>query len=90
MLKNRMRFVNYTVDPSGEEGKLLLSSSTVASAGSATTVLPPHCDVHRMENACSEEISMTAHCYGKEIRNFNIYQLSGARRPGEVSYDTER
>lgn len=87
VLKNRIRFVNYLHEESKPE-PLTLIGEAIATAGSAVTVFPPINDVHRMENPSSDEISMTFHCYGQEVKEFNIYQRNGERRPGTVSYDT--
>ncbi len=89
VLKNRMRFVNYHQDFENGAPSLKVISSTVAPEGAVTTVLPPHCDIHRMENPDGSNISLTLHCYGKEVNSFNIFQPeTGARRLGSVSYDT--
>ncbi len=89
ILKNRMRFTNYTPETVGSKDRLAVVSTTVAVAGSVTTVLPPHCDIHRMENPDRNEVSLTLHCYGRELLSFNIFQPeSGAKRVGTVSYDT--
>lgn len=89
VLENRIRFVDYLLMDSEEGQRLTKTGVAVATAGSAVTILPPLSDVHRMENPCDEALSMTLHCYGQEVKEFNIYQRDGStHRKGSVSYDS--
>lgn len=89
VLRNRMRFVNYLLPEEGERNRLSVIGAAVTSEGSAITIFPPWADVHRMDNPSTDEVSITLHCYGVEVKEFNIYQVdSGIRRPATTQYDS--
>ena len=90
VLQNRILFVNYSLEEEGGKKKLVVGERIVGPAGMVTTVYPPICDIHRMGNATDDKNSVTLHCYGKEVTEFNVYSRETAeRRVMTVSYDTE-
>ncbi|MGE3165896.1 MAG: cysteine dioxygenase [Planctomycetota bacterium] len=89
VVRNQMRFVNYIVQRDGDRDRLTMTGAAVTHEGSALTIFPPWADVHRMENPSPDQVSVTLHCYGVEIKEFNIYQLeTAARRPSTTKYDS--
>lgn len=88
--RGRMKFTNYGVDESAGRRKLVPIEIFIGGPGSVGTVFPPHVDVHRMENCDDEELAITLHCYGCEVREFHVYSQETAERRLETSkYDSE-
>ena len=89
VLHGRMRFVNYAHDEISGHRCLVPVETFVAAKGSVGTVYPPMVDIHRMENASREELAVTIHCYGCEIKEFYIYNAETAqRRIASAQYDS--
>lgn len=90
VVSGRMRFVNYGVDEVKGHRCLVPVETFLCTAGSVGTVFPPHVDIHRMENGSDEEMAITLHCYGCEVKEFYIYTAETAeRRVTSATYDSE-
>ena len=88
--RGRMKFTNYGVDEIAGKRRLVPIEIFIGGPGSVGTVFPPHVDVHRMENCDDEELAITLHCYGCEVRQFHVYAQETAERRLETSkYDSE-
>jgi len=89
VLHGRIRFVNYAHDEIEGHRCLVPVETIIASAGSVGTVFPPMVDIHRMENASKDDLAVTIHCYGCEIKEFYIYNAeTGQRRVTSSRYDS--
>ncbi len=87
--QGQMKFVNYGEDVVDGNRCLRPIEVFVGSAGSVGTVFPPHVDIHRMENCSRDEIAITLHCYGQEVKEFSIYNAETAEaRPAFSKYDS--
>ena len=89
VVSGRMKFVNYGEQVVDGQRCLMPIETFIGSAGSVGTVFPPHVDVHRMANADRDEIAISLHCYGCEVKEFSIYNAETAEcRPGTSVYDS--
>ena len=85
-----MRFVNYGVDEVEGHRCLVPIETFIGAAGSVGTVFPPHVDIHRMDNCDRDEMAISLHCYGCEVKEFYIYNAETAeRRVASAKYDSE-
>ena len=85
----RMKFVNYGEEEIEGRRCLMPIESFIGSAGSVGTVFPPHVDVHRMANADPNEMAISLHAYGCEVKEFSIYNAETAEcRPASSEYDS--
>ena len=85
----RMKFVNYGEERVDGQRCLMPIETFIGSAGSVGTVFPPHIDIHRMANADPNEIAISLHAYGCEVKEFSIYSAETAEcRPASAKYDS--
>lgn len=77
VVANELKVTNYDrIDDKQKRGYAEIRSSfnTIAKAGTVTYVIPPDEEIHKMENV-SEKNSISLHVYGKELFQFNAYDL---------------
>jgi len=91
VLQSKLRFVNYRrFDDGSRDGfaELREVSQVIAQPGQVLRVLPPHDEIHRVENA-GENIAISIDVYGREITHCNRYELkSNSYQRWNLSYDT--
>jgi len=87
--RGRMKFVNYGESDIEGHRCLMPVETFIGAAGSVGTVFPPHVDIHRMANADREEMAISLHCYGCEVKEFSIYNAETAeKRSASMAYDS--
>lgn len=88
--RGKMKFVNYGVDEVDGHRCLVPIETFIGAPGSVGTVFPPHVDIHRMENCDPDEVALSIHTYGCDVKEFYVYNAETAeRRVATSAFDSE-
>lgn len=78
--RNMLKVTEYELTPFDRPGQYDISEtdSFNASAGNVCSVIPPYNEIHQISNPTGN-VSVSIHVYGKEIDEYNIYDLENNR-----------